>query len=242
MIQDYNGATVVDAAGDKIGTVERSYVDDGGAVQMVSVKLGKLFAKHRLVPTDGLHPDGGTLRIPYPKRLVEAAPEVDADDDVAGDAADRVRLHYDTLRDVPRVSDRDGDDALPEVALQNRSAAPRDTPTTGDEPMPATGIRDEGDVIEVPILEEEVVKRPVVKEVVRLRKETLTRDQPVETTLRREELVVDQRGEADVTFDDDTARTESSSPPPPDVARAELEEPAPSNRDVPRSTRQEDIR
>src|SRR5918997_2567129 len=100
MIEGYNGTAVVDAAGEKIGTIERSYVDEDGAVQMVSVKLGKLFAKHRLVPVDGLHPQGDTLRIPYTKQLVEEAPDVDADDDVGGDALTRVRLHYDTLRDV----------------------------------------------------------------------------------------------------------------------------------------------
>jgi uncharacterized protein DUF2382/PRC-barrel domain protein len=186
---------VVDVAGDRIGTIERSYVDDDGAVQMVSVKMGRLFAKHRLVPVDGLHPQGDTLRIPYPRQLVEQAPEVDADDDVTADAADRVRLHYATLRDVPSV----GSDADEEARPQ---ATQRDIPADDRESVRATGIRDEGDVIEVPIVEEELVKRPVVKEVVRVRKETLTRQQPVETTLRREGLVVDERGDIDVTAED----------------------------------------
>ena len=201
MIEDYNGTAVVDAAGETVGTVERSYVDEDGAVQMVSVKLGRLFAKHRLVPVDGLRPQDDTLRIPYPKRLVEEAPEVDADDDVTGDALARVRLHYATLRDVPSV----GSDADEEARPQ---ATQRDIPADDRESVRATGIRDEGDVIEVPIVEEEIVKRPVVKEVVRVRKETRTRQQPVETTLRREELVVDERGDVDVAVEDGTAQDE----------------------------------
>ena len=31
MIQDYDGAAVIDAAGERTGTVERSYVDDDEA-------------------------------------------------------------------------------------------------------------------------------------------------------------------------------------------------------------------
>jgi hypothetical protein len=209
MIEDYNGATVVDAAGERIGTVARSYVNDDGMVQVISVKLGTLFAKHRLVPVDGLHPTDGALRLPYPKALIEDVPAVDADDALAGEALAQVRRHYAMLRDVPVAPVRSGDDGAP-------PRGERSGPADDDGMQPtATAIRDEGEVVEIPIVEEELVKRPVVKEVVRVRKETVTRQQPVETTLRREELVVDEQGEVDVTTDDASEAGDSRSEPPP---------------------------
>jgi len=51
-------------------------------------------------------------------------------------------------------------------------------------------------------LVEEVVKAPVVKEVLRIRKESVTRPRAVTETLRREELDVCTRGEADIRVDD----------------------------------------
>ncbi len=209
MIEDYNGTTVVDAAGEKIGTVERSYVNDDGVVQVVSVKLGKLFAKHRLVPVDGLQPADDTLQLPYPKALVEAAPEVDADDDLSGAALAQVRRHYATLREVPTVLEP-ADDATAGAPVEGTMPA-------DDHPRrpSATSIRDDGEVVEIPIVEEELVKRPVVKEVLRVRKETVTRQQPVETTLRREELVVDDQGDVDVTTMAANEDGDSRPEPPP---------------------------
>ena len=63
-------------------------------------------------------------------------------------------------------------------------------------------IRDQGDVIEVPIVEEEIVKRPVVKEVLRIRKDQITEHQQVSDTVRREELAVDRKGDVDLRIDD----------------------------------------
>ena len=54
MIEDYNGTAVVDAAGETIGTVERSYVDDDGAV------LGNEFDLTRRLRLDI---DQGTLTV-----------------------------------------------------------------------------------------------------------------------------------------------------------------------------------
>ena len=63
-------------------------------------------------------------------------------------------------------------------------------------------IRDLGDVIEVPIIEEELIKRPVVKEVLRIRKTQLVESQTVQTDVRREDVEV--RPDSDVEVRDDT--------------------------------------
>ncbi len=55
-------------------------------------------------------------------------------------------------------------------------------------------VRDLGDVIEVPIVEEELVKRPVVKEVLRIRKSSTSERQTVQGEVRKEEIEVDEEG------------------------------------------------
>ena len=55
-------------------------------------------------------------------------------------------------------------------------------------------VRDRGDVIEIPIVEDEVevVRRPVVKEVLRVRKDQVTEQQTIDTTVRKERIEVAQ--------------------------------------------------
>lgn len=64
----------------------------------------------------------------------------------------------------------------------------------------ATGgvIRDGDDVIEVPIVEEEIVKRPVVKEVLRIRKSTVSEPAEVNEDVRKEHVEVESEGDARV--------------------------------------------
>src|SRR3712207_461885 len=84
----------------------------------------------------GLSPqDDGTLHIPYPKHLVEDSPEVDADDDLAGEALECVRRHYATLRDLPHARDAPGNGARSAVQI-GRGRAP-----ANGEPGPVTGVR-----------------------------------------------------------------------------------------------------
>ncbi len=215
MIDDSDGATVVDTTGEQIGTVERSYVDESGAVRMVAVKLGRLFAKHRLVPVDGAGQRDGVLRIPYARQLVEEAPEADGEDEVDSETLARVRAHY--PRDRVSVHDLRDQDPDPAVMPHDDGAPIHERPAgrqipdearavsaaSEDAPTPPTRIRDLGEVIEVPIVAEELVKVPVVKEVLRIRKETITTPRQVTETLRREELDVQQHGDVDVRLDDD---------------------------------------
>jgi hypothetical protein len=149
MIEDYNGATVVDATGERIGTVERSYVNDDGLVQVISVKLGTLFAKHRLVPGDGLRPQDDTLHLPYTKAVIEAAPAIEVDDDLAGEALVQVRQHYATLEELPVAPVRSSDDG---AAPPGERRGPADADGMQ---ATATGIQDAGAVVELPTVEEE---------------------------------------------------------------------------------------
>jgi hypothetical protein len=219
---DYDGAHLIDSAGDDIGTVERTYADDSGAVQMVEVKIGSLFAKHRMVPaTDADLQDDG-LHVPYDKATIVSSPDVSsAGDTFDGGNLDAVREYYRSAGSgvsnepaaVP-VDDDGEDDSSPTSDVPTASAAESDdtddsantddsTQTSTDDsatPVPLASnqsvgeIRDLGDVIEVPIIEEEIVKRPVVKEVVRIKKVATSDTETVAGDVRREDVEVTRTG------------------------------------------------
>ena len=215
MIQDYNGHAVVDLSGARIGTVERSYVDDTGAVRVVGVKMGTLRPKHRLVPVDDAIVEKNALTVPYPKRLVEASPEAETDDTLEAETLARVRAYYagaaggrpqmpDHGPDAEDTRQRDPDVPPRPAAVPEAQRA--DTPETAGPLSAEAGalgqVRDLGDTIEVPIVEEKLVKRPVVKEVLRIRKSTITEQQEVSEDLRKEDVDIDHDG--DVAIQDET--------------------------------------
>jgi hypothetical protein len=98
MIQDYDGAGVVDPAGNAIGTVERTYNDTQGVARFVEVKIGTLFAKHRLVPVDQASFADGTLTVPFTRGLVEDSPDAGPAGDVLdGNLMQSAGDYYDGL-------------------------------------------------------------------------------------------------------------------------------------------------
>lgn len=219
---DYDGAHLIDSAGDDIGTVERTYADDSGAVKMVEVKIGSLFAKHRMVPaTDADLQDDG-LHVPYDKATIVSSPDVSsAGDTFDGGGLDAVREYYrsagsgvsaepaavpvdddgeedsSAASDVATASAAESDDADDSADSDNSTQTSTDGSAA---PVPLASnqsvgeIRDLGDVIEVPIIEEEIVKRPVVKEVVRIKKVATSESQTAAGDVRREDVEVTRTG------------------------------------------------
>ena len=206
MVQDYNSAAVVDATGERIGTVERSYVDDAGTVRVVGIKMGTLRAKHRLVPVDAAVREKDELRIPYAKQTVEESPDVDVDDTLEGETLERVRAYYAGGRervqqDQPTVQEREAT-----VRDVGRTAARAVPDARAEDAQEMSRARDRGDVIEVPIVEEELVKRPVVREVLRVRKGTVTEHQQVNEELRREDVELEREGDVGLRGDEHRRR------------------------------------
>jgi stress response protein YsnF len=102
-----------------------------------------------------------------------------------------------------------GEDAAAVPA--SRAGASDDTSEPAPETAPRVGeVRDRGDVIEIPIVEDEVevVRRPVVKEVLRVRRDQVTEQQTIDTTVRKERIEVAQDDDV-VARDnqDDTSRS-----------------------------------
>ncbi|MBV9282642.1 MAG: DUF2382 domain-containing protein [Chloroflexi bacterium] len=228
MIEDYDGADLVDAGNGRIGKVERSYVDDTGRVRFVEVKMGGLRAKHRLVPTDQVERSGDALKVPFEKEIVEKSPDASsAGDTLEGDTLDEVRAYYarggdqgtanseiaeetgavpadDARARVASASESDHEDGIGEKAKRAveriREKLPGGGSDAGGDHVEASAgsigqVRDLGDVIEIPIVEEELVKRPVVREVLRIRKSSLTEGRTVTAEVRKEEVEVDRQGD-----------------------------------------------
>jgi uncharacterized protein (TIGR02271 family) len=183
MIEDYDGTEVLDRGGDRIGTVERSYIDDAGAVRFVEVKMRGLRAKHRLVPLEHIERIDDALSVPFSKDVVGESPDVStAGDTLDGETLEKVRAYYarQSGEETAAVPVGEGQHLIPSASDEGGIGA----------------VRDMGDVIEVPIVEEEVVKRPVVKEVLRIRKTSVSEERTVSGDVRKEEIEVDESGDA----------------------------------------------
>lgn len=222
MIEDYDGLEVVDKDGKKIGAVERSYVNDGGEIRFVEVKLRGLRPKHRFVPVDDVERTDAGLTLPFSKSMVEESPDASSEHDTLGEAIlGDVRAYYQKNRDDTDPAVTEPAAATPVNEAESDSAGQStSTPQAHGaggkiqgaveqvrEKLPGshdTGrgdmgqVRDLGDVIEVPIVEEEIVKRPVVKEVLRIRKTSTSEQQLVDSDVRKENVDILTEGDVRV--------------------------------------------
>jgi len=79
---DWEGRTLLDRAGDKIGTIDEIYlVAETGRPEWALVKLGRLGRRATLVPLAGADPVAEGVRAAYEKSVVSDAPRVEGDDD-----------------------------------------------------------------------------------------------------------------------------------------------------------------
>lgn len=244
MERQYDGVAVIDNTGHTIGHVDRTYVDDGGAVRLVEVKMDTVLAAHRLVPVDTASLTDEGLTVPYTKDEIEGSPnEASLGDTIDHETLTNLQAYYgrgakpsraaDTPAGTfagaepsgapvntgmpkddameapitPPIQDREADRATAggrDDALEAPITPPvRDRLTAGGEEAQFGEIRDLGGVIEIPIVEEQLVKRVVVKEVLRVRKAQVAEIQNVEGDIRKESIEVERTGESSAR--DDTA-------------------------------------
>jgi uncharacterized protein (TIGR02271 family) len=201
-VQSWQGRTMVDPAGDKLGTIDAIYLDDEtGQPEWATVTRGLFSAKAAFVPLAQAQDMGDSVQVPYDKQQVKNAPTMRADGSLSQDEEAELYRHYGleysehrsdsglpagTGQDVdPRDRDRDGvyDD------VQDRAVG-RDTsgPTTDDamtrseeELRVGTETRERGRA--------------------RLRKYVVTEDQQVTVPVRREEVRVEREPITDANID-----------------------------------------
>jgi hypothetical protein len=206
---DYDGLEAIDRDGTSIGKVERTYVDDSNTPRYVEVKFGALLPKHRLIPTaDADLTDDGRLHVPFGKNTIEGSPDAPNSDTLESADLERIDSYYAGTESDEAVAaeidtasasgqsrpeeatDEHGDTSLHQFEVVDESARGLEV---GDQ-VPAgmqAPITDRGDVVEVPVLEEVLVKKTVVREILRVKKSDVVEQETVEGDVRKEVLELD---------------------------------------------------
>jgi uncharacterized protein (TIGR02271 family) len=185
--QAWQGRTMVDPAGDKLGTIDAIYLDDEtGQPEWATVASGLFSAKTAFVPLAQAQDIGDSVQVPYAKQQVTDAPSPQADGSLSQHDEAQLYRHYGLEYSEHRsdsglpAGDRDRDDDGVYDHVQD-TAVGRDTsgPTT-DEAM----TRSEEEL--------RVGTRTRERGRVRLRKYLTTETQTVTVPIQREEVRVER--------------------------------------------------
>jgi uncharacterized protein (TIGR02271 family) len=217
--QAWQGRTMVDPAGDKLGTIDAIYLDDEtGQPEWATVTSGLFSAKTAFVPLAQAQDTGDSVQVPYDKDQVKDAPGMEADGQLSQDEEAELYRHYGLDYSEHRSdsglaagTDRDAD------ADTDHGTVGRDTsgPTTDqamtrseEELRVGTQTRETGRVRlrKYVTTEQQQVTVPVQREEVRVERQPITdanrgaatsgpdiSEEEHEVTLHEEEVVVDKR-------------------------------------------------
>lgn len=92
----YEGYTVYDNAGDKIGKVDELFVDEDDREEYIGVKVGFLGRRSTLIPMDivRVNERERTVEVAESKEAVGDAPTYDDNNDITSEYEDNIRRHF----------------------------------------------------------------------------------------------------------------------------------------------------
>jgi sporulation protein YlmC with PRC-barrel domain len=92
----YEGYTVYDNRGEKIGKVDDLYIDEADSEEYIGVKMGFLGRKSTLIPMDIVRVNevDRAIEVSESKDHVKDAPSFDDDEDITPEYEDRIRSHF----------------------------------------------------------------------------------------------------------------------------------------------------
>jgi uncharacterized protein (TIGR02271 family) len=222
-IQRWQGRTMVDLAGDKLGTIDAIYLDDEtGQPEWATVTSGLFTATTAFVPLAQAQDTGDSVQVPYDKDQVKNAPTMQADGNLSQDEEAELYRHYGLdysqhrsdsgLPAGERDRDRDGiDDHVQDTAVGRDTSGPTtdDAMTRSEEELRVgTQTRERGRarLHKYVTTEQQTVTVPVSREEVRVEREPITdaniddatsgpaiSEEEHEVTLREETPVVEKR-------------------------------------------------
>ena len=92
----FEGRTMLDRDGDKIGKIDDVYGDkQSGQPEWALVNTGLFGTKKTFVPLRGAQPVGEDIRVPLEKAHVKDAPGIDADGELSESEERELFTHYD---------------------------------------------------------------------------------------------------------------------------------------------------
>ncbi|QIN83245.1 hypothetical protein GBA63_11775 [Rubrobacter tropicus] len=94
--EKYEGYTVYDNAGSKIGKVDDLFVDESDNEEYIGVKMGFFGTKSTLIPTEiiRINENDRTIEVSESKDHVKDAPNFSDDDEVTREYEERIRSHF----------------------------------------------------------------------------------------------------------------------------------------------------
>jgi uncharacterized protein (TIGR02271 family) len=210
-LQTWQGRTMVDPAGDKLGTIDAIYLDDEtGQPEWATVTSGLFSATAAFVPLAQAQEQGDSVQVPYDKQQVTDAPTMEADGSLSQDEEAALYHHYGL-----DYSEHRSDSGLPAGTPDDTVGRDVSGPTTDDamtrseeELRVGTQTRERGRarLRKYVVTENQQVTVPVSREEVRVEREPITdanledatsgpaiSEEEHEVTLREEEVVVDKR-------------------------------------------------
>jgi uncharacterized protein (TIGR02271 family) len=94
-VRTWQGRTMVDRDGDRIGTIDAIYLDDQtGQPEWALVNTGLFGTKTSFVPLAQATEAGDDVRVPYDKQLVKDAPRIDPDGHLSEAEERQLWRHY----------------------------------------------------------------------------------------------------------------------------------------------------
>ncbi|WP_131104069.1 PRC-barrel domain-containing protein [Ornithinimicrobium sufpigmenti] len=88
-------AEVVDQAGEKVGPLDRVYLDNAtGDPAWVSVRTGWFAGRRVFCPLANAEVVGTQIRVPYPVAMIKDAPEIPADEHLTEDEEEQLYDYY----------------------------------------------------------------------------------------------------------------------------------------------------
>lgn len=199
LLFDYD---VLDTTGDKIGSVDGVWVDEGlDRPQLIAVKTGWLLGKTHVVPLTNaqIDADEHTIQVAYPQDRIKDAPSYDPDHELSTDQEDEVYRFYglDTAQglggtqwDKAGMATMERDEAnVAGIGRTEQRQVGAATTQRSETSLGKTGQAEE----RVTLSEEELqVGKRQVNTGVRVRKVVRTERKEVPVDLRREEIVVER--------------------------------------------------
>jgi uncharacterized protein (TIGR02271 family) len=209
---EWRGRDVVDANGDKIGSLEEVYLDtDSGRPEWATVNTGMFGMKQSFVPLRDASPERGKVAIPYDKDRVKDAPKVDPDGELSTEEEERLYSYYGIAAGTGSSGSGTGDGEASDRTEGHDVSGPTtdDAMTRSEEELHVgTARRERGRARLRKYVVTEQVERtvPVQREEVRVEREPVTdanvdratqgpaiSDEEHEVVLHEEEVITEKR-------------------------------------------------
>ena len=204
-VRGWQGATMVDRDGDKVGTIESIYVDDQtGQPEWALVNTGLFGSRSTFVPIAQASASGDQVQVPFHKQRIKDAPTMEPDGHLSEQQEQELWRHYGLDYDYD-TGGTDRDPVGRDVSGPTTDAA---MTRSEEELRVGTQTRERGRarLRKYVVTEDQQVTVPVSREEVRVEREPITdanrdaatrgpaiSEEEHEVTLREEQVVVDKR-------------------------------------------------